>query len=117
MGLCDCVNVLLCYCGIVLLRYCVIARLRYCVNVLLRYCGIEFDVFNDAEVVAVAFGADAAVVDGLQDGAAGLVAVGAVGEAAVVQHAAHLGKEMAEFLRGEVHHAKLLDAGGVDEIA
>lgn len=75
------------------------------------------NVVKDTEVVAVALRADAAVVDGLQNGASGLMAVGAVGEATVVQHAAHLGEEMAEFLCGEVHHAKFLDAGSVDEIS
>lgn len=41
--------------------------------------------------------------------------MGAVGEMAVVEHLAHLGKEVRQFLGGEVDHTKLLDAGSVDE--
>lgn len=69
----------------------------------------------DGEVVVVALGADEAIVDGLFDGAVGFVAVGAVGEMAVVEDAAHLGEEVGKLAKREVDHAELFDAGGVDE--
>ena len=43
------------------------------------------------------------------------MAMGTVGEMAVVEHLAHLGKEVRQFLGGEVDHTKLLDAWSVDE--
>ena len=70
-----------------------------------------------AEVVAVALLADDTLLHGGLDGALRLVAMGAVGEAAAVQHTPHLGEEVAQFLRVEVHHAELLDAGGVDQVS
>ena len=70
-------------------------------------------VVNHVEVVLVALGADGAVVDGGLDGAARLMAVGAVGEIAAVQHRPHLREEMRQLLWCEIYHAELLDAGSV----
>ena len=78
---------------------------------------LRIDILEDIEIILVTLGADAAVVDGLLNGAPGLVAMGAVGKMAVMEQGAHFGEEMGEFLRAEVHHAKLLDAGGVDEVS
>ena len=72
------------------------------------------NVFQNIQIVLIAFRTDKAVVDGLFYCAAGLMAVGAVGEAAVVEAGAHLGEEVRELLGGEVHHAELLDARSVD---
>ena len=69
----------------------------------------------DGEVVVVSLGADEAIVDGLFDGAVGFVAVGAVGEMAVVEDAAHFGEEVGKLAKREVDHAELFDAWGVDE--
>ena len=77
---------------------------------------LTFDVGDHAEVAVVAAGADKAIVDGLLDGTLRLVAVGAVGKTAAVQHLPHLRKEMTQLLNIEINHAELFDAGSVDKI-
>lgn len=73
------------------------------------------EALEDVEVVLVALGGDGALLDGLLDGAMGLVDVGAVGEMAVVEEGFHLGEEVGEFFFVEVDHAEFFDAWGVDE--
>ena len=55
---------------------------------------VRFDGFKDIQIVLVAFGAYLTVFDGGFDGATGLVTMCAVGKMTVVQHLAHLGKEV-----------------------
>ena len=70
---------------------------------------------KDVQIVLVSEIGYKSLLYSLFHSAAGLVLVGAVGKTAVVKHLPHLGEEMRHFLFLEIHHAELLDAGGVDD--
>lgn len=70
--------------------------------------------FENVKVVCIALGADKAIFHGLFHSTPGLVAMGAVGESAVVEAQAHLGEEVRKLLFVEVHYTELLDTRGVD---
>ena len=79
-----------------------------------------WEIHNEMKAVYTAAGypvLEVSALDGGFHGAAGFVAVGAVGKVAVVQHCPHLGEEVAELLCVEIHHAEFLDAGGVDQVS
>ena len=72
-------------------------------------------VFHHGEVGLIAAGGDVVVFEGLEDGAAGFVGVGAVGETAVFRETEDLGEVAGEFLGGYVEGTEALDAVCVDE--
>ena len=66
-------------------------------------------VFHHGEVGLIAALGDVVVFEGLEDGAAGFVGVGAVGETAVFREAEDLGEVAGEFLGGHVEGAEAFD--------
>ena len=72
-------------------------------------------VFHHGEVGLIAALGDVVVFEGLEDGAAGFVGVGAVGETAVFREAEDLGEVAGEFLGGHVEGAEAFDSRSVDE--
>ena len=86
---------------------------------LFSHCGKEvlsLYAFKNVEIVVVALGRQGSILHGLFHCTVGLVGVGAVGKAALRYQRPHFGEEMREFLAAEIHHAKLLDAGGVNQV-
>lgn len=55
------------------------------------------------------------MVDSVFDGTTRFVAMGAVGEMAIVETGTHLWEEMREFLGCEIDHTEFFDTRGVDK--
>ena len=72
-------------------------------------------VFHHGEVGLIAAWGDVVVFEGLEDGTAGFVGVGAVGETAVFREAEDLGEVAGKFLGGHVEGAEAFDSRSVDE--
>ena len=83
-------------------------------NVLSADGFIRHDRIQNIQIVLVSLRTYRPHIEGGLDGTSRLMAVGTIGEMAVVKTGSHLGKEVRQFLRLEINHAELLDAWCVD---